>query len=68
MAKQSLTVLLCIALLTSGALLNGCQPDTPQERIEENMEDAKENMEDAAEDVGEAVKDAGDAVEEKMNQ
>ena len=62
MLKRLLSLVLCAGMVAMGAMVTGCQPDTPKERMQENLEDAREDIEDAAEDVGEAVEDAGEAV------
>ena len=68
MLKRLLSLVLCAGMVAMGAMVTGCQPDTPKERMQENLEDAREDIEDAAEDVGEAVEDAGEAVRDAVQQ
>jgi hypothetical protein len=64
MMKRLLALLMCMGLVVSGAVVTGCQPDTPKE----HMEEAQEDMEDAAEEVGDAIEEAGEDVEDAMDQ
>ena len=71
MSKRLLAVLVCMAMGLSGVMFTGCEPDTPEERMEEDLEDARENMEDAAEELGDAMEEAAEEVEddlERMNE
>lgn len=66
MIRRMLAVLLCVGFVVSGSLLTGCEPDTPKERMEKNLEDAQESLGDAAKDLGEVVEDAAKDAGETM--
>ncbi len=68
MLKRLLSLVLCAGMMAFGAVVTGCEPDTPKERIQEDLEDAREDIEDAAEDVGDAVEEAGEAVRDAVQQ
>lgn len=49
--------LLLLALLSTGILFTACNKETPEQKMEDKLDDAKNNIKDAADDAKNAVKD-----------
>ncbi|MGC1473481.1 MAG: hypothetical protein WA775_12885 [Psychroserpens sp.] len=57
--------LLCIAMFSLSVMFTSCRDEkTPDEKVEEIMEDAKEDLEDASDDVQDAAEDLQDEIDE----
>lgn len=59
---RKLMIMLVMGLAVLGV---ACEPDTPSEKLADNIEEAGEEMSDAVEDVGNEVEDACEEVKQE---